>query len=658
MKKLLPIILSLFFIRGFAQEICDNGIDDDLNGLVDLNDTACTCNGFGSGLSGLSYLPNPSFEDLTCCPSGYSQINCVNDWIQASDPTTDYWNTCGSAGSGYDGLASLPIPDGDGFAGIINMSGWQEYLGACLDEPLLADTSYVFSFYLGHTSNSPIIELAIFGTTNCSHLPFSGSDCPVGQDDWELMGSTIVGGDSAWVQYSMAFTPNQNTEAIAIGAVCSSGGARTYYYLDDLEIRLVGPDYPLTITAIGQYCNDDLILESSIDTSGGSWQWYFEGIALVGETSDSLNISANGYSVGTYSSVYTIGGNCQTAEYTIAPTDTVIAGLLTDSVCLGEFSHFIDLSTTSADSLGSWNWDFGDGSTSDIQNPVHVYPAYGTYEVILTPTSPTGCTDTAIAYAVVYPLPEADFGWTADCSSYEVEFTDLSTISGGASSSEWSWSFGNGDSSTVTNPTHQFDSLGVYLVYLQVTSSDGCTDQVAHQVPIQLGPEANFSFSEVCLGYSSNFHDLSLPFGGPLVLWDWDFGDGGYSSAEDPVHTYSTPDSFLVTLTVTDINGCMDTLSQWVDVFVCNANSIDDQTDQAQVEFYPNPSSSVTTIESSEAMEQIMLFDNSGKLILHVSGISSNREELNLSSIAAGTYLARVLFGNSATSEFRISVVK
>ena len=96
-------------------EICDNAIDDDGDGLIDLNDSDCNC----PEVEPISLIPNPSFEDQECCPSNRSQMNCATTWIQASAPTTDYLHTCGWMG--WDDLPPpLPFPDGEGCLGFRN----------------------------------------------------------------------------------------------------------------------------------------------------------------------------------------------------------------------------------------------------------------------------------------------------------------------------------------------------------------------------------------------------------------------------------------------------------------------------------------------------------------------------------------------------------
>ena len=93
-------------------EICDNGIDDDRDGLIDLNDDECEC----AQTDLVSLIPNPSFEEMSCCPQQRNALSCANTWIQASEPTTDYIHTCGWMGW-PDLEAPQPFPDGDGIVG-------------------------------------------------------------------------------------------------------------------------------------------------------------------------------------------------------------------------------------------------------------------------------------------------------------------------------------------------------------------------------------------------------------------------------------------------------------------------------------------------------------------------------------------------------------
>lgn len=145
MKKLIFILFITLTNLAFTQEICDNGIDDDNDGLVDLKDTTdCTCvltissNDTGTVAS---LIPNPSFENRSCCPTTLGQLNCADTWQQASSATSDYFNTCGR--TSLFTAPPNPLPNGNGYVGFYNGSGagggnYKEYIGACLLDTMFA----------------------------------------------------------------------------------------------------------------------------------------------------------------------------------------------------------------------------------------------------------------------------------------------------------------------------------------------------------------------------------------------------------------------------------------------------------------------------------------------------------------------------------------
>ena len=152
-----------FGLRKGLIEICDNAVDDDGDGLIDLNDADCDC----QIAEPISLIPNPSFEERSCCPENRGSLNCADTWIQASEATTDYLHSCGWFG--WENLpVPLPLPDGNSCIGFRNgrfgmdpNPNWKEYTGACLTSPLKAGTTYKFQFWLGFTNyeNSPPINV-------------------------------------------------------------------------------------------------------------------------------------------------------------------------------------------------------------------------------------------------------------------------------------------------------------------------------------------------------------------------------------------------------------------------------------------------------------------------------------------------------------------
>ena len=143
-------------------------------------------------------------------------------------------------------------------------------------------------------------------------------------------------------------------------------------------------------------------------------------------------------------------------------------------------------------------------------------------------------------------------GPLAGCAPWTVDFTDESTGSGIAS---WSWSFGDGGSSTEQSPSHTYLAAGTYSVSLTVQSAV-CSDSVTRTgyVTVAAGPLADFGASATSgpAPLAVDFTDLSS--GGP-TSWAWTFGDGGTSSAADPSHVFVDPGTYTVTLTAANACG-------------------------------------------------------------------------------------------------------
>lgn len=140
-----------------------------------------------------------------------------------------------------------------------------------------------------------------------------------------------------------------------------------------------------------------------------------------------------------------------------------------------------------------------------------------------------------------------------------VSFTDQSSVSVGTIES-WLWNFGDGGQSTLQNPSHQYDTLGTYTVSLTITSgplSDTETKTNYISVVPPTPPTANFTASTTLPSGNNpvQFTDLSLPGTSPITDWYWEFGDGGTSTAQNPIHSYATVAAFSVYLKVTTAIG-------------------------------------------------------------------------------------------------------
>ncbi|TAJ45304.1 hypothetical protein CUJ86_00725 [Methanofollis fontis] len=143
---------------------------------------------------------------------------------------------------------------------------------------------------------------------------------------------------------------------------------------------------------------------------------------------------------------------------------------------------FAPLAVTFADestgNINTWAWEFGDGTTSTVQNPpTHTYAAPGTYLVNLTVTGFGGSDTTQQTLVVTSPVPAAVFTATPTTGTapLTVTFTDLST----GNITAWAWDFGDGATSIEQNPTHVYVNAGTYVANLTVTGPLGNDSAVA-----------------------------------------------------------------------------------------------------------------------------------------------------------------------------------
>lgn len=159
-------------------------------------------------------------------------------------------------------------------------------------------------------------------------------------------------------------------------------------------------------------------------------------------------------------------------------------------------------------------------------------------------------------------VPVANFSAnnTSSCNPLVVQFTDLSTNS----PTSWSWTLGNGTSSTLQNPSTTYSTPGTYTVTLVATNASGSnTKTITNYITILNSPSVAFSANDTtpaCGFKTVSFTDATnLGITGAATYY-WDFGDGTSSASQNPTHNYTTPGTYSVSLTVTNSGGCSKTL--------------------------------------------------------------------------------------------------
>jgi PKD repeat protein len=361
--------------------------------------------------------------------------------------------------------------------------------------------------------------------------------------------------------------------------------SQTYFYLNNL---LIAPSNPTTADAVslslsGNLSSTDIVVYDvyvsisgynvNVDVSVGSTGMgltvlvpYTSTVLLGNLPAGIYNVSFSGNYVGDYiplnQKIFTVTeqtSNCQ-ADFVFSPDTSLQQPLSLDVF------NFFDMSS-SANGIASWYWDFGDGTSSTLQNPTHGYINLmpGIYPVCLTITTLSGCTSTFCDTIFVGIIPNncmANFTYYIDPNTVNpniLNFVDAST-STGFSISSWLWDFGDGTTSTMQNPTHTFSGQGTYNVCLTIMSysSNGnilCTSTNCEIITIgnPQNCQADFYYyidSTTSNPNTVNFVDMSIPANN-TISWQWYFGDNTSSTLQNPVHTYSSSGPFSVCLTIT-----------------------------------------------------------------------------------------------------------
>ena len=234
------------------------------------------------------------------------------------------------------------------------------------------------------------------------------------------------------------------------------------------------------------------------------------------------------------------------------------------SGCAPLVVKFTDLSTGTPT---TWRWDLGNGTISTLQHPTATYFNPGSYSVKLVVRNAAGADSLVrLQYITVFPKPVAAFAAsdTSGCFPHAVQFTDQSTATPGTITS-WLWDFGDGNTSALPNPQHIYNSAGNYTVSLRVVNNNGCAAIVTKPAHITItnGVKASFTNTTAATCGSNPSITFTSTSTGPGVLnYEWHFGDGGVSALANPVHTYTTPGSYTVSLIVSSPQGCRDTITK------------------------------------------------------------------------------------------------
>ena len=244
--------------------------------------------------------------------------------------------------------------------------------------------------------------------------------------------------------------------------------------------------------------------------------------------------------------------------------------------CVGTPVQFTATNNTEGRQVVKYFWDFGDGTTSNSNNPVKTYTQSGKFTVKYAILTDVGCmSDTVFRDIEFSNVPRPAFSVSnPQCINNPITFTDGSSFTGYGTVSNWRWNLDNG---TILNNTNgnlvssNFTSAGSFNVSLQLTTSTGCVSPF-FTVPITVHPLPipDFKMSYACLPEGLvNFSNFStIPNGTQSQFtYRWNFGDPNSSTANNdvvanPVHVYTTIGPYDIKLIVTSVDGCVDSITK------------------------------------------------------------------------------------------------
>lgn len=443
LKKGLLLLLWVSIFTSWGQEICNNGIDDDLNGDIDLLDDACLC----QRDSIIDILPNPSFEDTLGCPTSWSQMDSAAHWLQPTFTTADFIHKCGYIPRNIIGTHLESFPDGNGVVGIIMRNDWKEYVAANLLSPFKKGNTYkvsldIAAINLQTSISTPLpydsllddlepIELTLFGYDGgLASLPLPGFERngPQNTDpNWKVVGSVLYDPEANWSTLEIEFTPDFDIHSFIIGTPPGllppnypthlDGSIMTpYFMMDNLTMSVVIYEVNADLDMSGTYCDGERKLYAVGESlSGASYEWFYNNNALATEE-DSVLIIPDGQ-IGEYTLRLEKNGRC-TIKTIIAELESINA----PEVIVQQPTCDLQIGRIEVDTLVE-QYSF-DGGLSWVKEPVFEMVSPGEYVVHIQTKG--GC---------VLELDKVELSY--DCDPIDLWIPDAITVNADGKNDAW-----------------------------------------------------------------------------------------------------------------------------------------------------------------------------------------------------------------------------
>lgn len=441
--------------------------------------------------------------------------------------------------------------------------------------------SWEWTFTNGIPATSPDQNPIVSYTSSGTH-PVSLQVVTQGGNTYTLNSNVVVSvvpaQDAAFTSTTSGYTASfANTSQQFSSLVWNFGDGGTSTALNPQHTYAQAGNYTVTLTVSGN-CGTDVATQqvvigpftpvadfgatptvgcaplsvafADLSTNGPTaWAWSLQGGSPSFSTLQNPTVSyANPGSYNVQLTAANAAGNDQDFESAfITVLESPVAGF--DPTIDGPEALFVN---TSTGSNVTYAWNFGDGQTSDEQNPLHIYAAAGTYNVNLSVTNTCGTSTYSQVITIASFLPSANFSTniTAGCAPLTVAYTDQST--GQPTSYLWTFNGGNPATSNLTNPVVTYNSPGTYAAILTVGNTWGINELSQNDLITVNGPPASafsFSINGNMVSFTNNSTNAT-DYG-----WLFNDGSGNTSTAIHPSYDFPGPGTYNVTLNATNACG-------------------------------------------------------------------------------------------------------
>ncbi|MFK7926282.1 MAG: PKD domain-containing protein, partial [Bacteroidia bacterium] len=293
--------------------------------------------------------------------------------------------------------------------------------------------------------------------------------------------------------------------------------------------------------------------------------WWYLG---VGDTINLPNIAKNYIDSGYYDVSLIVKNRLNCFDTLSIPNyiraNDVIADYITTTPTAGCLPLSVSFEDRSAgtSNIASWFWEFGDGATSTLPNPTHVFDSVGYFSVRLTVVDINGCSHILEREDDIFASqPTADFAVNPSVNCPDINSTFI-TLSQGYGLS-YLWQMGDGATSFLANTLHAYADTGYYDVSLLVTDVNGCQDSITKINHVEIRElkaliQVDTTYAP-CPPLDVHFQS-DTSYNHPNIQWHWDFGDGATSNSPFPNHVYTQPGVYDVTFIISSSVGCSDTI--------------------------------------------------------------------------------------------------